>query len=317
MRILIAEDSRTQAVDLRRKLESLGHEVAVAFDGQQAWSLLQSRPVPVAILDWLMPEMNGVDLCRTLRSDKNLPYVYLILLTSKAHRHERLQGLSAGADEFLSKPVDTFELEISLKTAQRIIAVQEALTARIRELEKANEQLRRLVLEDELTGLANLRGFEETLTQAFCRAVDDHLPLSLIRLELDNPHQEFAALEPRIQSEYLLGLANLLRGTSRDCDFPARVSAHGFALILPGVASEGALEVADSLRDAVAARGFTAAPITASMAVVATSNDGRPASAGQLVEACERAIGQARAEGGNRLLRVEPTAVHGWALSPV
>jgi diguanylate cyclase (GGDEF)-like protein len=317
MRILIAEDSRTQAVDLRRKLESLGHEVVVAFDGKQAWNLLQTRPVPVAVLDWLMPEMNGVDLCWTLPSDKNLHYMYLILLTSKAHRHERLQGLSAGADEFLSKPVDTFELEISLKTAQRIIAVQEALTARIRELEQANEQLRRLVLEDELTGLANLRGFEEALTQAFRRAVDDQLPLSLIRLELDNPHQELAALAPRIQSEYLLRLANLLRETSRECDVPARVSAHGFALVLPGVATEGALEVADSLRDAVAARGLTAASITASMAVVATSDDGRRGSAGQLVEACERAIGQARAEGGNRLLWVEPTTIHSWALSPV
>ena len=145
MRILIAEDSRTQAVDLRRKLESLGHEVTVAYDGRQAWNLLQSRPVPVAILDWLMPEMNGVDLCRTIRSEKALPYVYLILLTSKAHRHERLQGLSAGADDFLSKPLDTFELEVSLKTAQRIIAAQEALAARIRELEQANEQLTRLV----------------------------------------------------------------------------------------------------------------------------------------------------------------------------
>ena len=117
MRVLIAEDSLTQAVDLRRRLESLGHEVTVANNGRQAWELLQSKPVPVAILDWLMPQMNGVDLCRKIRSEKTLPYVYLILLTSKDHRHERLQGLRSGADEFLSKPIDTNELEVSLKTA--------------------------------------------------------------------------------------------------------------------------------------------------------------------------------------------------------
>jgi two-component system, cell cycle response regulator len=134
MRILIAEDSLTQAEDLRRRLESLGHKVTVAGNGRQAWELLQSRPVRVAILDWLMPQMNGVDLCRLIRAEKTLPYVYLILLTSKDHRHERLQGLRAGADEFLSKPVDTHDLEVSLMTAERIIGAQNAMAARIREL---------------------------------------------------------------------------------------------------------------------------------------------------------------------------------------
>ena len=82
MRILIAEDSLTQAEDLRRRLESLGHKVTVADNGRQAWELLQARPVRVAILDWLMPQMNGVDLCRLIRAEKTLPYVYLILLSA-------------------------------------------------------------------------------------------------------------------------------------------------------------------------------------------------------------------------------------------
>jgi diguanylate cyclase (GGDEF)-like protein len=317
MRILIAEDSRTQAVDLRRKLESLGHEVTVAYDGKQAWNLLQAKPVPVAIIDWLMPEMNGVDLCRTIRSDQNLPYVYLILLTSKAHRHERLQGLSAGADEFISKPVDTIELEVSLKTAQRLIAVQEGFAARIRELEQANEQLSRLVLQDEPTGLANHRGFDRALSETFRQAVDDHLPLSLIRLELDNPHRVFAALEPENESEFLMAIANLLRELIRSCDIPARTSAYGFAVILPGVATEGALQVADSLRDGILGRLYKLAPITASVAVATTTAENRPGTAGQLLEAADRAISQARAEGGNRLLFVEPSLDEAWEPSPV
>ena len=158
MRILIAEDSRTQAVDLKRKLELLGHDVTVTYDGKQAWEALQAKPVPIAILDWIMPEINGVELCRMVRDEKKLPYVFLILLTSKAHRHERLQGLNAGADEFLAKPVDTFELEVSLKSAQRIMGVVDSLTARIRELGDASDQLSRQVLEDEQTGLATSMG---------------------------------------------------------------------------------------------------------------------------------------------------------------
>ncbi len=317
MRILIAEDSRTQAVDLRRKLESLGHEVTVAYDGKQAWNSLQSRPFPVAILDWIMPEMNGVDLCRTIRADKDLSSVYLILLTSKAHRHERLQGLSAGADQFLAKPLDAFELEVSLKAAQRVIAAQEALAARIRELEHANEQLSRQVLQDELAGLANLRGFQLALADHFRQAVEDQLPLSLIRLELDHPHHAFAETECVNEPEFLRGLANLLREASRGCDVAARVGAYGFALILPGVSADGALEVADGLRDGILSRSYKGPPITASVAVVATTAECRPATMGQLLEAAERAIGQARGEGGNRLLLVEPTRADAWTLSPV
>ncbi len=289
--------------------------MTVTYDGRQAWDLLKSRPVPVAILDWLMPEMNGVDLCRKIRSAKTLPYVYLILLTSKDHRHERLQGLNAGADEFLSKPVDIFELEVSLKTAERIIAAQKALAARIQELEEANKQLARLALQDELTGLANLRGFQEALTRAFRHAVDDHLPLSLIRLELDHPHQVLSQMEPVNETRFLMAMAKLLREASRDCDVPARVSTYGFAVILPGLSTDGALAVADRLRDAVIARASTTVPITASVAVVATTALNRPSTTERLLEGAERAIGQARAEGGNRLVAVEPSLAGTPAIS--
>jgi diguanylate cyclase (GGDEF)-like protein len=307
MRILIAEDSRVQAVDLRRRLEFLGHQVTVTHDGKQAWDLLQSRPVPVAILDWLMPEMNGPDLCRIIRSEKMRPYVYLILLTSKDHRHERLQGLKAGADQFLSKPIDTAELEISLETAGRVIAVQEALEARIHELEQANKQLSRLVFQDELTGLANVRGFQDALTRALRDAVDDHLPLSLIRLELDHPHLVFSEMEPANQTEILMAVANLLREASRDCDVSARVSACSFAMILPGLSADNALAVADWLRIEVMSRTSTILPTTASIAAVVTTTDDRPSNTERLLEAAERAIGQARAEGGNRLVLLEPS----------
>jgi two-component system, cell cycle response regulator len=316
MRILIAEDSPTQAADLRRRLESLGHEVTAADNGGQAWELLQSRPVRVAILDWLMPQMNGPDLCRRIRGEKTLPYIYLILLTSKDHRHERLEALRAGADQFLSKPADTYDLEVSLMTAERIIAAQNALAARIRELEQANQQLARQVLQDELTGLANLRGFQQASTHAFGHAIEDRLPLSLVRLELDHPHEVFSEMEPVNETEFLMELANLFREASRDCDVAARLSAYGFALILPGVSADGARSRADWLREAITARASTTVPITASIAAVATTAENRPSTTEELLEAAERAIGQARAEGGNRLILVDSPVAAARALSP-
>ena len=92
----------------------------------------------------MMPEMSGLELCRKIRTELSSRYIYTILLTAKSHRHERLQGLNAGADDFLSKPIDSVELEIALKAAQRIIAAQEALQHLVRELEQANAKLWRV-----------------------------------------------------------------------------------------------------------------------------------------------------------------------------
>ena len=136
----------------------MGHEVVVTADGLQAWNRLRDRPERLVILDWMMPVMDGLDLCRKIRAEITSTYTYIVLLTAKTHRHERLQGLSAGADDFLAKPIDHCELDIALKSAQRIIAAQEALIARARELERANQDLVRLAEHDELTGLLNQSG---------------------------------------------------------------------------------------------------------------------------------------------------------------
>jgi two-component system chemotaxis response regulator CheY len=315
MRILIAEDSLTQAIDLRMRLESLGHQVAVSGDGKEALNQLRSKPAPVVISDWIMPGMNGPDLCRRIRSELSSPYAYLILLTSKDDRHERLQGLSAGADAFLSKPVDTDELEVALKTAKRFIAAQEALVVRNQELEQANVELTRLVLEDEPTALANQRGFQEALAKSFRQAVVDHLPLSLIRLELDHPHQSLAGLKSRRWAEFLSGLGNLLREECRDCDIPARVSDHGFALILPCMSTDGAIEVAERLRSSLIRRSPEGVPITGSVAVVATTAESRPPTTMQLLELAEQALGQAQDEGGNRVVHLDPSLADAQTLS--
>jgi two-component system chemotaxis response regulator CheY len=307
MRILIAEDSQTQAAELRRRLVAMGHEVVVTVNGAQAWSHLQSKPEPLLISDWMMPEMNGLELCRKIRTELKSSYVYVILLTSKTHRHERLQGLSAGADDFLAKPIDSCELEIALRTAQRIIAAQEALQTRARELELANERLSRLTSHDELTGLSNRRGFQEALDTACRHALVDHLPLSLIRLELDHLQQVLADLEPRGWEELLIKLANLLREESRECDIPARISQYGFALILPGVSSECALSVADILRSSLIERASTELKITASVGVAAMSAENHLTSSNQLLELAEQAVNQAHAEGGNRVVQVDPS----------
>jgi two-component system chemotaxis response regulator CheY len=313
MRILIAEDSLTQAVDLRRRLEALGHEVVAAADGLQAWKHLRSRPERLVITDWMMPEMSGLDLCRKIRSELSSKYVYTILLTTKSHRHERLQGLSAGADDFLSKPIDACELEIALKVAQRIIAAQDALQARARELEQANQELARLASLDELTGLLNARGFDEALTGAFRGAVLDRLPLSLARFEIDHVERARAAVGPDEWDQRMAGVGSLLRGACRDCDVPARVDRHAFAVIFPGIGDESALMVADTLRAEIARLCPREVGLTASVGV-AVMSPGHPLEGpGALSGLASEALGRAKDDGGDQVSLLD-TATHGLGL---
>ncbi len=305
MRILIAEDSQTQAVDLRRRLEAMGHEVVVTTDGMQAWNQLQNRPERLVVLDWMMPVMNGLDLCRKIRAEIKSTYIYVILLTAKTHRHERLQGLNAGADDFLAKPIDGCELEIALKTAQRIIAAQEALVARARELERANQDLVRLAEHDELTGLLNQRGFQESLATALRQAREDHLPLSLIRFELDHPDRLNKLLSVTALQDLHVKVANLVRAETRECDVSARVGEHGFALILPGLSSDWALPVADKLRVSLAEMIGAGCRVTASFGVATLGPEGSPE---QLLKTCESAVELARTEGEDCVVHLDVAA---------
>lgn len=141
MRILVAEDEAVQARVLRAALQKRGHCVILASDGEEAWKLIEQEHFPLVISDWLMPRMSGLDLCRRLRLGAVFPYTYVILLTAKATRDDRLEGLRAGADDFLPKPVDMSELTARLEIAARILTMQQALHDQSRETARLNERL--------------------------------------------------------------------------------------------------------------------------------------------------------------------------------
>jgi DNA-binding response OmpR family regulator len=126
MRVLVVDDSRTAVYFLRTKLEEMGYEVAEAKTGAEAWAHLQKQPERLVITDWMMPDMDGLDLCRLIRSRGLVPYTYVIVLTTKDQREDRLKAFEAGADGFLPKPLDEHEFEVCLHTARRILGAQDA-----------------------------------------------------------------------------------------------------------------------------------------------------------------------------------------------
>ena len=143
MKILIAEDERITRRTLRRHLESWGHEVVDAANGSQGWDEFQTGQFPIVISDWEMPEMDGVEFVRRIRAADKSGYVYIILLTAKSGKQDIVEGMEAGADDFISKPFDRNELHVRLRAGERIIELERNLADRNELLRDANTRMKR------------------------------------------------------------------------------------------------------------------------------------------------------------------------------
>ena len=138
MNILIAEDDPVSRCLLEAHLEKWGHTAVTALDGLAAWEAMQAVEAPrVAILDWMMPGMDGVEVCRRARARTDAPPLYIILLTARADRQDTVEGLGAGADDFVTKPFDAAELRARVAVGVRVVGLQTELARRVAELEQA------------------------------------------------------------------------------------------------------------------------------------------------------------------------------------
>ena len=145
MKILIAEDEIVSRKVLENTLKKQGHDVVVTCNGIEAWHALQSENAPkLAILDWMMPEMSGLELCQKIRSESGYQLIYIIILTSKGQKEDMIEGLNAGADDYITKPFDSNELRARVQVGERILELQASLADRIMELENALSNIRQL-----------------------------------------------------------------------------------------------------------------------------------------------------------------------------
>lgn len=134
MRILIAEDDDISRILLEAILRKWGYEVVVTSDGTQAWNALQAADAPpLAILDWMMPGLDGIEICRKVRARESCSYTYLIMLSAKGTKEALVMGLEAGADDYLDKPFNHGELQARLMVGERIIALEQKLTQKLME----------------------------------------------------------------------------------------------------------------------------------------------------------------------------------------
>jgi diguanylate cyclase (GGDEF)-like protein len=292
MKILIAEDQAPAALYLRRTLEKMGHETAIAPDGEQAWNMVRNGEARLLISDWMMPCLDGPELCRRIRAAADVRYTYIILLTSRDQREDRLTGLRAGADDFLTKPPDRDELAVRLEIAERILKVHEQLGLQ-------NEKLAELATVDELTGTKNRRRFREDLELLFGQADRLAAPLSLIMLDIDIFKQYNDSFGHRAGDEVLRATGSILRTVVRGHDVVARYGGEEFVVLLPATDAVEALDVAERLRLAIAAWPWSHRGVTASLGV-ATAGPAT-ADANALVDQADHALYQSKSAGRNQV----------------
>jgi diguanylate cyclase (GGDEF)-like protein len=292
MKILIAEDQAPSALLLRRTLERMGHELSVAPDGEQAWRIVQSGLAPLLISDWMMPLVDGPELCRRIRSAPLEKYTYIILLTSRDRKEDRLEGLRAGADDFLTKPPDPDELAVRLQIAERILKVHAQLA-------RQNERLVELAAVDELTGTKNRRRFREDLELLFGQSERLGSPLSLIMLDIDHFKEYNDAFGHPAGDEILRRLGWALRSALRSHDVVARYGGEEFVVLLPATGENEAVEVAERLRVAIAKGDWPRRAVTASLGVGTIGP--HTAGAHALVEQADRALYHSKQAGRNQV----------------
>jgi two-component system, cell cycle response regulator len=298
VRVLLAEDEPLSLRLLQVTLTGWGYDVVTVTNGVDAWRLLETNDVPaLAIIDWMMPGMDGLELCRRVRANRREPYVYLVLLTERQASGDAVLGLKSGADDFMTKPFDDEELRARLQAGERIVSLHAELIA-------ARDAMRTLAVVDPLTGLPNRSAILHTLSKEMSRARREHAPLAVAMADIDHFKQINDAHGHLSGDAVLREVATRMQGALRTYEAAGRFGGEEFLLILPACDGEKGMLVAERVRSAVAGAtidiGGSGIAVTCSVGVAAMNGGDRLAPL-DLVSTADAALYQAKADGRNRV----------------
>lgn len=295
MRVLIAEDDPINRRLLEVHLTKWGHEVIICSDGTEAWDFLTGKDAPkLAILDWMMPGMDGVTICRKIRHLEKQVYVYIILLTARTEKEDLIEGLEAGADDYIAKPFDAHELKVRVRAGSRIIRLQEDLMNAL----KASEYQ---ASHDALTSLLNRSAIMEVLGKELARAGRENTPLALIMADLDHFKLVNDSYGHLAGDVVLKETAQRLIDSVRPYDAVGRYGGEEFLIVCPNCDEESAQAVAERLRCVVSEAPLITSEgtfrITMSFGVAAVRGDIH--SADSITRAADQALYKAKESGRN------------------
>jgi diguanylate cyclase (GGDEF)-like protein len=298
MKILIAEDDPAFRQILEEMLIRWGYEVIVAQNGNEAYRILQTEYAPkLAILDWKMPGIEGIDICRTIRKDAKDSYTYIILLTSQQRDEDLVIGMEAGADDYIIKPFKHNELRVRLRAGRRIIELQDELLA-------AREILQQKASHDSLTGLLNHEEILGILGKELARTERDGECCSIIMADIDHFKRVNDTYGHLAGDAVLRISAKKMHYMMRAYDSIGRYGGEEFLVILPECCTDCASTFAERLRSRVGRDKVDTPegliPVTISLGV-ATSNKEMRSDVLSLVKAADSALYRAKENGRNRV----------------
>ena len=306
MKILIAEDNLADRLIIRRYLLSMGHEIILAEDGEQAVQLFKEEDPDLILVDVRMPGMDGFATVKQIRSIE-LEWRPILFLSGNTEIEAFVSGIKAGGDDYLYKPIDKEVLEAKLMAMERIVAMRKELITVTAELAWETEKAQQIANQDGLTGLANRRYLNQVLAQEVKRAAREKQPLTIIMVDIDyfkRYNDQFGHLAG---DDVLRKVAKIFQGSvNRAGDLVARYGGEEFCIILPNTSLAGGKEIAEDLRKSTLeaeiphADGLSFPWLTISLGV--SSQIPEPGtSAEAIIKNADMALYDAKANGRNRV----------------
>lgn len=302
-RVLVVDDDPLMGEHLKRLVSDGGFDVRAVISGAAALAAMRKKFASIVITDLHMPDMDGLTLCRTLRDEQFDSYVYVMLLTAQDSERDVLNGLEAGADDYLSKRISAAHLVARLRTACRILTLEHSLRSVIKEKNQ-------LATTDALTGASNRRYFTRQLSREINRVQRSKAHLSLLLLDIDH----FKRINDRyghgVGDEVLQEFARrIAQSLPRKLDWYARLGGEEFTVVLPETDLSGACVVAERIREHVADAHFSTSggsiPVTVSIGVSGIAALGSAANVDTLLESADRCLYQSKDSGRNRVTPAE------------
>lgn len=299
MKVLVADDESVSRRMLQGLLSKWGYEVVCVEDGGAAWEQLKVPDAPrLALLDWLMPGKNGVDVCRELRCARPEPYTYILLLTARDSKEYVVEGLEAGADDYLTKPFHPQELHARLRVGLRVLELEDNLV-------QAREAMRFKATHDALTGVLNRGAILETFDRETVRSRREGLALGVLIADLDHFKSVNDNFGHQAGDSVLREVTKRLQAFTRPYDSVGRYGGEEFLILLPGCAEVETADKAEQLRMAIAqqAVNFSTGMIRVTMSFGGAVTESWPQeSPNQLLQMADAALYRAKDEGRNRVV---------------
>ncbi len=298
MKILLAEDDFTSRSMLSAILKKWGYDPVVSEDGNSAWDELQRPEAPrLVLLDWDMPGLEGVEVCRRLRKKETTDPSYVILLTGRDTKSEIVQGLEAGANDYIAKPYDNSELLARIRVGQRILELQASLL-------ETQAALAYQATHDALTGIFNRRAIMDHLTRELARASRLKSRLSVGMCDIDHFKNINDHFGHQAGDEVLIAFARCLQANLRKYDYVGRYGGEEFLIIATGLPGQGDDGLYERLcRQTAAVEVGTKAGNVSFTVSIGMAPASAESTVDTLLAAADAALYQAKAAGRNRVVR--------------